>query len=99
MNFDKYEVGDRVVFVGDQAPDGGSVETGMTGTVCNIYENSAPHIGVCWDEEIPGGHHCHNTCKYGHGWYVHEYQLEIVESPQQEMEPATEEEICSMFGL
>ena len=97
MSFDECKVGDRVVFIGDQAPDGGSVEPEMTGTICDIYEDLSPHIGVCWDEEIPIGHNCHGNCEIGYGWYVHEYQLELVESSQCEMEPATDEEICSMF--
>lgn len=98
MSFDECKIGDRVVFVDDFAPDGGSVETGATGTICDIIEASDPHIGVNRDEQIKGGHSCHGTCVDGHGWYVHEYQLEA-ESSQCEIEPAADDEICSMLGL
>ena len=71
-----FHVGDRVCCVVDYPSNNLSIRLGMTGTVCYL-SNGDPSIGVVWEQNI-SGHDCNGRCPYGFGWYVQEYEIEIV---------------------
>lgn len=71
----KWSIGDRVVCTCNH-PDGNyDIVVGSTGTICSVDSR----IGVCWDDKVDRGHDCacdEELCKYGHGWWVDEDQIE-----------------------
>lgn len=66
-------VGDRVVLV-ENAPAGNDeLHVGMTGTVCNLYNqrwNMDSYVGIRWDIETDVSHDCGGTCESEYGYNV-----------------------------
>lgn len=54
MIADIFNVGDRVECIRDSPDDNDSISVGMQGVICTIVDNTSPHIGVRWDEEVTG---------------------------------------------
>ncbi len=69
----KFKVGDRVVFASSPFF---MVRTGDTGTVVHL-DRGALNIGVAWDRNI-GGHSCDGRCVPGHGYYVSDCDLRLL---------------------
>lgn len=69
----RYEIGDRVKAVVDYPMLNNNIFAGDLGTVCEL----GFRVGVKWDKELPNGHSCDEHCKYGHGWYVEEHEIEL----------------------
>lgn len=76
MNF---EIGDRVISLVNH-PDGNTrIVVGSKGTVCNIHKQMGRGLGVCWDRNV-GGHNCDTfDCESGHGWWVSDEDVELLE--------------------
>lgn len=74
----KFREGQRVRMI---SHDWDEVAYGETGTVRGIVSLDPP-IGVEWDLFNSDRHNLfHNLegpCRNGHGWYVHDYDLEII---------------------
>lgn len=70
MIADIFNVGDRVECIRDSPDDNDSISVGMQGVICTIVDDTSPHIGVRWDEEVTGGHDCRESCSHGYGWFV-----------------------------
>lgn len=54
MIIDTLNVGDRVECIRDSPDDNDSISVGMQGVICIIVDDTSPHIGVRWDEEVTG---------------------------------------------
>lgn len=74
----KFKVGDRVVGIGEH--DCKNVD-GKYGTIVRI--DAGPHnpIGVGFDYDIDG-HSCGCKCENGHGWFLPESKLKLVDAPK-----------------
>lgn len=72
-----FSVGDKVRCVKDYPDDNKFIFAGCTGTVV-IIEEGHLSIGVRWDHCFETGHDCHGYCNFGHGWFVNEYDIELV---------------------
>lgn len=77
-----FEIGDKVVCMINH-PDGNlNIAVGSKGTVCNI----SGRIGVCWDDDV-GGHHCDShECVAGHGWWVDDKDLKLLDGCRAEID-------------
>ena len=83
----KFCYGDRVVVKNPQlcVIDNPSLKLGMTGTVYNL---KGENIGVCWDKPITNGtiiscereYICNKGCTCGHGYFVSEEDVELLNS-------------------
>ena len=68
-----FRVGDRVALTNNvYVREGFHLETGDTGTVCNIARLAPLDIGVRWDRGggKPPFHACGGACEDGYGWWV-----------------------------
>lgn len=74
----KFKVGDRVVSIGEH--DGRDVD-GKYGTIVRIDGGSCNPIGVGFDYDIDG-HSCGCKCENGHGWFLPESKLKLVDAPK-----------------
>lgn len=76
----EWKVGDRVISVVDHPDYNSSIVFGASGYVCGFSKERADQgfraVGVCWDDNIDGGHGCHGDCEWGHGWFMYEDELE-----------------------
>lgn len=70
----EFNVGDRVVAV--SPVDGYSMLVGKTGIVVHI---DGTHIGVEFDIEFSGGHHCNGRCRNLRGRYGRTANFELVQ--------------------
>lgn len=73
-----FGIGDRVRSIGDHPCDNSSITAGDTGIIVKIC-SSAPRCGVRWDAVVDSGHRCNGTCDDGHGWFVHEDEIELID--------------------
>ena len=76
----EYHVGDRVRCM--HVMDGNRLVVGKTGTVVTISIRKDEltgcehqYLGVAFDEYV-NGHDCAEKCKYGYGYYIHDYYCE-----------------------
>lgn len=70
-----FSIGDRVVCMINHPDDNRRIVIGSTGTVCSFNGR----IGVYWDDDV-GGHHCGSErCPDGHGWWISEHYIKLVE--------------------
>jgi hypothetical protein len=74
----KFKVGDRVVGIGEH--DCKNVD-GKYGTIVRIDEGPHNPIGVGFDYYIDG-HSCGCKCENGHGWFLPESKLKLVDAPK-----------------
>ena len=72
----EFHVGDRVLSIG-VTRDGRGVKD-LVGTVCKISRCN-PCIGVSWDESLDFMHSCGGSCEDGHGWFVDNADLVLVQ--------------------
>lgn len=92
-----FKVGDRVRLLVEE-PDGNpDLQIDSLGTVCAIDDLGFSQVGVSWDDEIHGGHGCNNTCDYGHGWYVDDNEIELLQR-RPELAPVSEDDFILMLG-
>lgn len=79
-----FQNGDRVVYVEDKGSflefQDNQTPIGRTGVVCDALSVGNPSIGVAWDDGVGRGHDCNGHANYGHGWYVFEEELQLVDS-------------------
>lgn len=74
----KFREGQRVRLI---SHDNDEIAYGETGTVRGVISLEPP-IGVEWDTYNSRRHNLHHCsggpCQLGHGWYVYDYDLEII---------------------
>ena len=77
-----FQIGDRVACLVDH-PDGNQhIVVGSTGTICSFNGR----VGVCWDDDV-GGHRCDSDiCIYGHGWWINDSYIELIEEDDSDIE-------------
>lgn len=92
-----FQIGDRVECVCEGASDNNCLHIGMTGYVCDIITNSAPPVGVQWEENV-GGHRCREHCQDGHGWYVEPREIKPAEEENEAQFDFDEGLFRSMMG-
>lgn len=104
-----FQVGDRVIVIADHlASNNRSICRGDVGTVCNIlgayYEavyGETYLVGISFDKHV-SGHDCEETCEFGHGWYVRDYEISRlvdIERDYPDVEIATDEELFAFLGV
>lgn len=90
MIIDTLNVGDRVECIRDSPDDNDSISVGMQGVICIIVDDTSPHIGVRWDEEVTGGHDCRGSCSHGYGWFVTASDIKRIDDSDELEVDATE---------
>lgn len=90
MIADTLIVGDRVECIRDSPDNNDSISVGMQGVICTIVDDTSPHIGVRWDEEVTAGHDCAGSCSRGHGWFVTESDIKRIDDNDELEVDATE---------
>lgn len=79
MRLEKCSIGQRVICTKPFDNYGNLI--GKTGTIVSIRKSTRLKIGVEFDEEFDGGHHCGGFAKLGHGRYGMASWLEPYEDP------------------
>lgn len=67
------QIGDRVVLNVNNPAGNDELHVGMTGTVCNLYNqgwNTDSYVGIRWDIETDVSHDCDGTCESEYGYNV-----------------------------
>ena len=100
----EFQIGQRVVAVRDNPANSNSIMRGDTGTVMDLSPSSLLNVGVEWDEEVAGGHSLELTsgkpqCKRGHGWYVHDYDIETISVDVDDSGVAADDDFWALIGL
>lgn len=92
-----FNIGDRVVCLGNHPDSNDNIQIGSTGTVCRVVQDDdCGDIGVCWDYDV-GGHDCKGACARGRGWFVRPYQIELDTTPDETFE-FNEEDLKILFS-
>lgn len=74
-NSDNFHIGDRVRLIEKDSFIPRGIKEGDEGTVVVVCGAS---IGIDWGRDI-GGNSCIRRCPYGHGWFMAQYYVELVE--------------------
>jgi len=87
----EYVIGDRVCAVHDID----HIEAGDTGTVTSLLYG----LGVAWDKYNHDAHNLEGACENGHGWWVGEEDVELIENNSDyDMISATDEELNFLYS-
>lgn len=93
----RFSVGDRVTCVVEEAAQCSALHVGATGEVLVASNDYYPPIGVRWDDYNPIFHTLDAHCELGHGWFVHDDEIELLS--EEEIETATDDELSALlFG-
>lgn len=74
----RFALGDRVCALRDHPSTNEYIYQGLTGTICDL-SGTTQQVGVRWDIDIHG-HDAHDTCDYGHGWYVDFSEISLIDN-------------------
>lgn len=91
-----FKVGDRVRLMVDEPDFNHDLSIGSEGTVCG-FDDSSKRIAVRWGGIMCMGHDCDNLCDYGYGWYVNDYEIDLLQQCP-ELAPVSEDDFLLMLG-
>ena len=91
-----FEIGDRVCLIVDHPGENRTLMTGSCGTIVQLDYDGA---GVEWDQEIKEGHTCDGTAMDGHGWFVDQRNLRLIDEEQDyDMIMVSDEELAALLS-
>lgn len=98
-----YNVGYRVRAIKNHPDGNDTIVFGSTGEVVVVRDRSEDRrcVGVCWDEEIDGGHTLYDRnghhCEPDHGWWCKEDEIERFFDEELEAPDLSDSDFMKLF--
>ena len=98
-----YNIGDTVRAIRDH-PDGNEdIVCGLTGVVAAVRDDDEDMrcVGVCWDEDISGGHKLRckgvNSIDVSRGWWCLQKEIERIYETELEAPDLSDDDFMNLF--